>query len=265
MKKLLTAALLVGSMALVGCDTVKPGQIGVLIENHGKDVEKDYKIATGRVWTAAPGTSLYLLPTNEQRSSIETPIRVKSANNADLDIVPRYSYRINPQKATIVIRQHAKFIGEAGDLKEVEKQALEPAITDVVRGIIEATSSEDLIGVGGNKKFNDEARKRIAAEFDRRGLVLLSFSAVIELPEAVKKSINAENTATSKTKTLDAEIEQAKKQLDLERIQAEARQVSGNAITEKEIEMALIKQWDGKLPETYAGPDFNILQMLKGK
>lgn len=265
MKKLLTSLLLVGSMALVGCDTVKPGQVGVLVENYGQNPSTDYSVVTGKVWTATPSTSLYILPANEQRSVIETPIKVKSANNADLEIIPRYSYRINPKKATIVVQQHAKFIGEAGDLKEVENQALDPAITDVVRTIISNTSSEEIIGVGGNKVFNDTARKLIAEEFDRRGLVLLSFSAVVELPKAVKDSINAENTANSKTKTLDAEIEQAKKQLALTRIQAETRQISGSAITQQEIEMALIAKWNGQVPETYAGGNTNVLQMLKGQ
>lgn len=70
MKKLLTSLLLVGSMALVGCDTVKPGQVGVLVENYGQNPSTDYSVVTGKVWTATPSTSLYILPANEQRSVI---------------------------------------------------------------------------------------------------------------------------------------------------------------------------------------------------
>ena len=37
-----------------GYERVEPGEIGVLVDNYGKDVTKDYSVVSGRVLTILP-------------------------------------------------------------------------------------------------------------------------------------------------------------------------------------------------------------------
>lgn len=252
MKKLLTAAIVISSLAFTGCDRVAPNEIGVVVTNYGKDVNKDYAVATGRVWTMSPGTDLYTLPIYEQRNAVDSAITNKAADGTEFLVKPRYSYKIDSAQATTVVRQYSKIIKSEGvaSLAAVEESALVPAITDIVRDVIQGTTSEDLMRSGGNAKFNEEVRKRVKEEFQRRGFVLLSFSTILEYSAAVKKDIDSRNQAKSQVATLDSQIERAKKERELAEIQAETRKTTFNAVTDQELKKLAIEKWDGKLPST---------------
>ena len=262
----ITILMLFISIGLTACDRVKPGQLGVLVENYGKDPTRDYNLVAGAVVTAAPGTTLYKLPAYEQRNEFEEPIIVKSADGTQLSIKPRYSYRIDPAQATKVIRQYSGVITKGSDLKEVEKKALDPAVTDVVRDIISRTTSTDIMNTGGNTGFNDQARKQITTAFKERGFILESFSTVLDYSESVKASIDARNKANSEINTLDSKIQQARKETELAKLEAVNTITKSQAITEQQIQMELISKWNGQLPTTYICNDkSSALNMLLNK
>ena len=258
LKNLLVVSLIsVASLSFVGCDRVQPNEIGVLVQNYGKDPAKDYTITAGKVVTASPGTTLYKLPAYEQRSQFEKPIVNKSSDGTEFSVTPRYSYRINPEQATRVVREHSKVFNEGNDLKEVERRSLDPAVTDVVRDIIGKTTSGELMNAGGNTKFNEDTRRKITQAFAERGFTLLSFSTVLDYSSSVKSSIDARNRANSEISTLDSKILQAEKQAKLAEIEAKTSVVTGEAITDQELQKALIAKWDGQLPSTYICDDKN--------
>lgn len=263
----ITILMLFISVGLTACDRVKPGQLGVLVENYGKDPTRDYNLVAGKVVTAAPGTTLYKLPAYEQRNEFEEPIIVKSADGTQLSIKPRYSYRIDPAQATKVIRQYSGVITKGSDLKEVEKKALDPAVTDVVRDIISRTTSTDIMNTGGNTGFNDQARKQITTAFKERGFILESFSTVLDYSESVKASIDARNKANSEINTLDSKIQQARKETELAKLEAVNTITKSEAITEQQIQMELISKWNGQLPTTYICNDKSspLTMMLNNK
>lgn len=252
---------------LTACDRVKPGQLGVLVQNYGKNPSEDYSVVSGKVITAAPGTTLYKLPAYEQRNEFEAPIIVKSSDGTQLSIKPRYSYRIDPAQATKVIRQYSGVITNGSDLKEVEKKALDPAITDVVRDIIGRTTSTDIMNTGGNTGFNDQARTQITLAFKERGFILESFSTVLDYSESVKASIDARNKANSEINTLDSKIEQARKETELAKLEAVNTITKSEAITEQQIQIELISKWNGQLPATYICNDKSspLTMMLNSK
>lgn len=253
---LVVASIALASVSFIGCtDRVQPNEIGVLVENYGKDPDKDYSITSGKVITAALGTTLYKLPAYEQRSQFEKPIVNKSSDGTEFSVTPRYSYRIDSNKATRVVREHSKIFNEGNDLKEVERRSLDPAVTDVVRDIIGKTTSTELMSTGGNTKFNEDTRRQIKQAFAERGFTLLSFSTVLDYSSSVKASIDARNRANSEISTLDSKILQAEKQAKLAKIEAENNIVTGQAITDQELKKLLIEKWDGQLPTTYICDD----------
>lgn len=248
--KTLTIALAISAMALTGCDRVAPNEIGVLVQNYGKNPEKDYSITSGKVVTAAPGTTLYKIPGYEQRNEIDSSITNKSSDGTEFSVKTRYSYRVNPEAATKVVKEYSQIFKQGGDLKEVELKALDPTITDIVRDIIMNSSSAELMAEGGNAKFTGEARSRIEKAFADRGFVLMSFSTVLDYSASVKASIDARNQANSQVATLDSQILKAKKENELAQIAAQTTITNGEAITEQQIRLEWIRKWDGKLPTT---------------
>lgn len=239
------------ALTMTGCDRVAPSEIGVLVTSYGKDPDKDYSITSGKVITASPGTTLYKLPAYEQRNELDKAITIKSSDGTEFSVKSRYSYRIDPTQATKVVRQYSKIFGDSADLKEVEKQALDPSITDVVREIIGSTSSTELMATGGNTNFNDQARKAIEAKFKERGFILMSFSTVLDYSATVKASIDARNKANSEINTLDSRIEQAKKETELAKLEAQNTITKAEAITDQQLQLELINKWNGQLPTTY--------------
>lgn len=54
--------LILGVLALVSCSRVEPNYEGILMENYGRNGKQDFKVVTGKQWTAAPGVELYQVP-----------------------------------------------------------------------------------------------------------------------------------------------------------------------------------------------------------
>ena len=248
--KFAVLALAISAVALTGCDRVAPNEIGVLVQNYGKNPEKDYSVTSGKVVTASPGTTLYKIPGYEQRNELDSPIANKSSDGTEFSVKTRYSYRVNPDSATKVVREYSQIFKEGGDLKEVEGKALDPTITDIVRDIIMNSSSAELMAEGGNAAFTKEARVRIEKAFAERGFVLMSFSTVLDYSASVKASIDARNQANSQVATLDSQILKAKKENELAQIAAQTTVVNGQAITEQQLRMAWIEKWSGEVPQT---------------
>ena len=55
--KILAIAATMSAVMLTGCDRVAPNEIGVLVQNYGKNPETDYSVTSGKVVTASPGTT----------------------------------------------------------------------------------------------------------------------------------------------------------------------------------------------------------------
>ena len=102
LKKFL-AVLLLTIMTLSSCQRVAPNYAGVLMENYGKSGKSDYSIVSGRVSTIAPGTELFQTPLWEQRAEYETKSTLQDADNTELYVTPKYSYKIQKDKVVDLV------------------------------------------------------------------------------------------------------------------------------------------------------------------
>lgn len=241
----------IAALSMIGCDRVQPNEIGVLVQNYGKDTVKDYSVTSGKVLTIAPGTTLYKLPAYEQRNKINTPINNKSSDNIQFSVTAQYSYRIDPKAATRVIKEHSQIFNEGNDMEEVEKRSLYPAVKSEILSIINNSTSTVLMVEGGNTAFNKKTREQVTKAFKDRGFILLSFSTVLDYSDDVKKSIEARNSNTSEIQTLDSKIDKAKKETILKEIETKNTLIANETITEEQLKRDLIEKWNGVLPSTY--------------
>lgn len=234
-----------------GYERVEPGEIGVLVDNYGKDVTKDYSVVSGRVLTILPSVSLYTLPGSEQRNTEDNAKLYKSSNSIEFTVSPTYSYRIDSTKAVKIVREYSKVLKNGDNLKVIEEKSLVPTLEEIIRETINNTSSEALMAEGGNAEFNNKVYARVKQVFAERGFILLTFSTTLDYSEGVKESLNARNQAKSEVETLDSKINQAKKTTELKEIEAKNTLISNETITKEKLQQELIRKWDGKLPSTY--------------
>ena len=258
MKKLLIVLGLVLPMTLIGCTRVAPNTAGVLMENYGKRDKADFKIVTGRVWTFSPGTELYTVPLFEQRGEFTEPVTLKSSDSTQFTVKPLYTFKVIKNRAVDVIFDNKQIMGDSNAIESIRVNIIEPKIKDILRAYILSQNSTALMLDGGNEEFNNQARKLVAAELNRRGFELVSFSAMLDYSSNVKEIIDARNQSNTQISTITSKIDQAKKELELETINTEIALVKSKGLTKEILQEQFIKKWDGKSP-LYGTTDVSLL------
>ena len=260
MKRILIAALISVTALFSGCQHVAPNTAGVLMENYGKNGKADFSIVSGRVWTASPGTELYTVPLFEQRATFDKPVILKSSDGTEFAISPLYSFKVIRDRAVDVIFDNKQIMGNENAILSIQQNILDPKITDILRSKILSQRSTDLMAEGGNERFNEEARKLVSDELNKRGFELVSFSAMLDYSDKVKSIIDARNQSNTQASTIDSKIEQAKKELELERINTEIAKVKSEGLTDKILQQQFINKWDGKSPIYSSTPLTKVIQ-----
>lgn len=247
MKKFFLASLVVLSLSLSACSSrVEPNTAGVLMENYGKNGKSDFTIVSGRVWTFSPGTELYTVPLFEQRAQFEKDVTLKSSDKTEFVVKPIYSFKVIRDRAVDVIFDNKQIMGSEDSIQSIRINILDPKITDILRTEVLSKKSSDLMAEGGNERFNEDTRRLVSQELNRRGFELVSFSAMLDYSSKVKNIIDARNQSTAQISTIDSKIEQAKKELELETINTQIAKVKSEGLTKEILQEKFIDKWDGK-------------------
>lgn len=262
-KNLIRSLVLMASILALGalstsCERVKPNHVGVLMENFGKDGKSDFKIVTGKVSTASPGTYLYQVPLFDQRGNFDKPIELKAADNTEFTAQPSYSYKAMKEKAIDIVFDN-KHVGIEGDSDEfmnsVEDNILEPRIYDLIKEESRKYKTDSLMADGGSLKFEKSLEEIVKEEFQKRGFQLISFSAQLEFSASVKKKIDSRNSVNTNIEVIDRQIEEQKKKIELARLKAEEIRILREAYGSSDAFMTdkMLDKWDGKAP-LYGNP-----------
>lgn len=260
MKRILIATLISVTTLFSGCQRVAPNTAGVLMENYGKNGKADFSIVSGRVWTVAPGTELYTVPLFEQRATFDKPVILKSADGVEFQISPIYSFKVIRDRSVDVIFDNKQIMGSEDAIQSIRTNILDPKIVDILRSDLLSKKSVELMAEGGNEKFNTQARSLVSNELNKRGFELVSFSAMLDYSDKVKSIIDARNQSNTQASTIDSKIEQAKKELELERINTEIAKVKSEGLTDKILQQQFIDKWDGKSPIYSSTPLTKVIQ-----
>ena len=148
-------ALLSVIILTCSCQRVAPNYAGVLMENFGKDGKKDFKIVSGRVNTASPGTELFQVPLFDQRGKFEKPLAIKAADNTEFKAQPMYSYKVIRDRAIDVVFDNKHIDkaetenGKDGFMQSLEDNILEPRIHDLIKEESRKYKTDSLMADGG--------------------------------------------------------------------------------------------------------------------
>ena len=253
-KYLLMALVAVALFA--SCERVAPNYAGVFMENYGKEGKKDFTIQTGRVYTAGMGTELFQVPLFDQRGEFTKPVTLKAADNTEFNARPAYSYKVIKDRAIDVVFDN-KHIGRGDDfMLALEDNILEPRVFDLIKEESRKHKTDSLMADGGSLIFEKRLEQIVEKEFERRGLELLTFSAQLEFSKKVREKIDSRNEVNTNISVLDQQIEEQKKQNQLEALKTEQALITSRGLTKEILYKRFIDKWDGRTPLYGIVPEF---------
>lgn len=260
MNNILKIIVLVMAITVTSCQRVAPNYAGVLMENFGKDGKSDFSIVKGRVWTAAPGTELFQVPLFDQRGDFTDNVTLKAADNTDFFARPTYSYKVIEERAIDVVFDNKQIGGGDDFMDALENNILEPRIYDLIKEESRKYTTEALMADGGSLMFEKALEVIVSAEFEKRGLKLISFSAMLDFTEAVKNKVNERNEVNTDLSVLDQQIERQRKINELEQLKTEQNKIRSAGITPQILAEEFIQKWDGKTPLYGSVPEIIKMQ-----
>lgn len=266
--------LAVVSMALVGCDRINPGYVGIKVVNGGSDRGvQDYPTQIGwvvynpittsvleyptfvqtAVWTKNPGEGH---PQNEE-------ISFTNADKMLISVDVNLSYHLEPAKVPAF---YVKF--RSDDLNTFTYGYLHNTARDVFNEHGGKYHIDEIMG--DNAKFLKDVHETLQAEMATLGVIIDQFGIIgaPRPPQAVIDQINASVHATQLTTQKQNELAQvaadmakerektdtyARNVLTMAEATAEANRKVANSITPALIDLKRLEKWDGALPYINGG------------
>lgn len=253
--KFLMAAI-VSAVLFASCERVAPNYAGVFMENYGKDGKKDFSVKTGKVAVWEWGTELFQVPLFDQRGDFEKPVTLKAADNTEFNARPSYSYKVIKERAIDVVFDNKHIGGGSDFMSSLEDNILEPRIYDLIKEESRKHRTDSLMADGGSLIFERRLEQIIDKEFEKRGLQLLTFSAQLEFSEKVREKIDSRNEVNTNISVLDQQIEEQKKQNELEELKTAQALITSRGLTKEILYKRFIDKWDGKTPLYGIVPEF---------
>lgn len=258
MKKVLFVFVLLGLLS--SCSKVPPNYTGVLMENYGKNGKKDFSIQFGRVFTASPGTELFLVPGWTQRANFVTDknadglLHLQSSDNGEFTAKPSYSWKAKASSAIDLVFNNSRL--DAGDnfAAALENNVIEPLIYDVLKERSQQFSTDSLMATGGKLNFEKYVYNIIFNKLDSIGVFLETYSTNLLGAEKVRQKIEVRNEISTNVTVIDEKIIEQKKQNEFLRLQAEGDKIKSSGITPALLQQQFIEKWDGKTTLYYGQP-----------
>lgn len=278
MKKILLAVgIVLGALALSGCERVEPGYVGIKVNKLGDDKGVGEVVGVGRVWTGI-NTDLYVFPMFKQMKSYDEPFVFQMRDGTTIGYKIGVSYKVEPTKVTTVFQTYRKGVDDITD------SDLRQKISDSLTRLGSKMSTDQFID-GGKAQLLDDALKDIQAEMGSVGIQILSLSWMgkPDYPPTVNDSINAKVNANQKTLQRQQEVLQKNAEADMARSEAkgqadskllladaEAKSIStrGQALraNPEVLQLEAINRWNGVLPQYMAsGAQTPLVTIPAGK
>lgn len=249
-------------LLFASCERVAPNYAGVLMENFGKEGKKDFSIKTGRVATWEIGTELFQVPLFDQRGEFAESVTLKAADNTEFKARPAYSYKVIKERSIDVVFDNKHIDkadtrnGKDGFMQSLEDNILEPRIYDLIKEESRKFKTDSLMADGGSLLFEKQLELIIESEFEKRGLMLLTFSSQLEFSQKVREKIDSRNEVNTNITVLDQQITEQQKRNELEKLKRDQMLIQSQGLTKEILYKEFIDKWDGKTPLYGVIPEF---------
>lgn len=278
--------------ALVGCATVTPGTATVRVNVCGEmeDSQRYEVIKSGRYWST-PCVDHFSVPLREQRA-----VWTASAAEGSLDDESiSFSAGTDGQPLNVDVGIGFQIPDNDEDIVKMVRtygpdleRTIDSRVRDQVRHNLNTCAADkemsvqDIYGVGKGELFSC-AERRLQDEFNPNGLVVtrLTLNSEVRLPPTIKSAMEKAQAATQKADQARRELETSRAEAEKDLVaaeaakerrlieaqaEAEANQIVTQSITPQvlelrrlEIEAARIEKWNGQLPTITSGGEGTIL------
>jgi regulator of protease activity HflC (stomatin/prohibitin superfamily) len=270
------AALVLLSLFLGSFGQVKPGYVGLKINQYGSGAGISSKVLGVGTYFTPPGTTIQEFPvftqnytysasrTEGSQENEEFVFQDKSGLTMSTDI--GLSYSVNPDKAPLL---YSKFRADASQL-------LSGQIRNIIRNALTDRASQmNVEDIYGPQKaaLLAAVQKDAQAYFAPYGLNIerLSYAGEIRVPDSVREQIIArvsnENAAlaaqaavATATANANAKIEAAKGEAEANRLLA-----ASIAASPQIVQLKAIEKWNGVLPQYNGGGALPFIGDLRSK
>ena len=248
-KLLLILTIVVLGMTMMSCERVAPNNMGVLMENFGKNGKSDFSLQRGRVWVVTPGTELFQVPLWEQRGDFgDRVLHLKASDNTEFTSTPLYSYKVIENRSVDLVFDN-KHLGSGGDFMEsLEDNILETKIYDLMKEESRKYTTESLMADGGSLVFVNAVQAIVKKDFEIKGLELMTFSCQLEFTDKVKAKIDSRNEVNTNISVLEQQIQEQKKRNELAELKAQENIILSKGLTQQVLAKEFIDKWDGQTP-----------------
>lgn len=265
MRKFKALAVLLESLALVACERVEPGHVGVKVNLMGSDrgVQREL-LEPGRYWIGW-NERLYIFPTFVQNyvwsrestafSPIDESIDFQSREGANLNGDFGIQYTFQRDRIPAIFERY-----RLGAL-EITRQTLRNEVRDALVSAASTRRVEDLVGEGKNA-FMTEVLTTVRNRMAEHGINVDTVYAVgqFRLPNHIVNAINDRIAAAQETERRRQQVETARQEVERLRIEAEgqamANRIIAESISPELVAYLAVSKWNGILPTATSGVPF---------
>lgn len=257
------------SLAILGCDKVPAGNVGIKVYLLGSDKGVDSEqLSTGRYWIGW-NEELYLFPTFTQNyvwtkddtemSPGDESIVFQTKEGLSVSSDVGISYSIDPNKVALIFQKYRKGVDE------ITRVYLRNMVRDAFVAVASTQPIESVYGEGKTELVK-LVTERVRNQVKDLGILIEGIYLIgdFRLPNTVITAINAKIEATQKAQQRENEIRQAEAEakkkiedakgtaqsiLEIAEAQAKANKILAESLTPELVSYKTIERWDGVLPK----------------
>lgn len=251
MNKVKILLLVLVASSVFSCTRVDPGYTGVLMQNFGKTPE-DYSIVTGRVWTIAPGTFLYQVPTTEKTGELKGQ-KILSSSSTAFQLEVYYIYNAIASRATDIVTNYRQYDNSDDDwFDNIEVNSLNRRVGSVCNEL--ASSFDNSVLLFNQTRYKDTAKTLIRKVFEEYGFDLNDVTITLTANDALAQVVNDQVTSVERAKVLETkkreealkretELANAKADIEIQKLKAESRRIESLSLSNTNLQKIALEGW----------------------
>lgn len=249
--------------------TVKPGFVGIRINNYGGDRGvQDYTLETGRVTYNPFAEDIYTFPVFVQNyvwtkdvnegSPTDESITFNSVEGAVVNADVGVSFVFEREKVPQIFQEYRQ------SADEITATIIRAQVRDAINLVASKMKVTDIFGAG-KEQLLTTAKQLLNERLEPKGikLQLVTFVNALRADQQVQASINATITAAQKAAEAENRLKQARTELEIAKVKAESNKVLSTSITPQLLQKEALEKWDGRLPQSTSGMPFLELPTRK--
>ena len=231
-----------------GCEGIRVNLYG---NNKGVD---DVSLVTGMQWYNRWTTQIYEYPTYVQ--TVDYPaFTINAKDGSEFNVDPTISLKIIDGKSTQVFKKYRK------PLEEVVNKTLYNYIKDAFRIQLNKYTTDEIVS---NRDLVEKSiEQHLIRTLTKENFQLEQLTSGLKYPAIIVQSVNQKNKAVQEAQKAQNELAvaeaEARKTIVTAEAERKANEIRQQALTPAILRKMWIEKWDGKLPETVAGGNEQLL------